>query len=171
MINAMRYFLLFCSLFVLFPGHGSDFRHPLHVSVTEVNYDEKDKALEIMMRVFMDDLELALRNRFNNPTLDVLNPSGMTLDEMMTTYVAESFKITLDNKSQKVRYLGHEEDGEAFVFFIEVANVKKWKGIGITNSILMDLYDDQSNLVHVTSGGKVRSLRLTKGQPEGKLSF
>src|SRR5690606_5731044 len=109
MINAMRYFFLLCSFFVLVPGHGSGLRHPLHVSVTEIYYDEKDKALEIMMRVFMDDLELALRNRFNNPTLDVLKPSGPTLDEMMATYVAERFKVTLDNKSQKVRYLGHEE--------------------------------------------------------------
>ncbi len=165
----MRYFFLFCSLFVL--SSGSGFRHPLHVSVTEIFYDEKDKALEIMMRVFMDDLELALRHRFNNPTLDVLNPSGPTLDEMMKGYVAEHFKVSLDNKSQKVRYLGHEQDGEAFVFFVEIANVKSWKKIGIVNAILTDLYDDQSNLVHVTSSGKVRSLRLTKSDPEGELTF
>ena len=37
------------------------FVHPIHVSVTEIEMDEKDKRLEIMMRVFTDDLELTLR--------------------------------------------------------------------------------------------------------------
>jgi hypothetical protein len=29
--------------------------HPIHVSVTEIEFDEKAKSLEIMMRVFIDD--------------------------------------------------------------------------------------------------------------------
>jgi hypothetical protein len=145
--------------------------HPLHVSVTEIEWDEKDKALEIMMRVFMDDLELAFRQRFNNPSLDILNPGEPSLDKMMTTYLNETFAVSLDGKKQTLNYLGHERDGEAFVFYIEVSGLKKWNRIRISNNVLMDLYDDQSHLVHVTASGKVRSLRLTKSNSSGELSF
>lgn len=146
--------------------------HPLHVSVTEIEYDEKDKALEIMMRVFIDDLELTMRNRYNNPTLDILNPpQELTVDRMMGDYLKEHFRISLDNKVQKLNYLGHERDGEAFVFYIEVSNVKRWKNIQVLNDILIETHEDQSNLVHVTVRGKVRSLRLTKGTPTDKLTF
>jgi hypothetical protein len=145
--------------------------HPLHVSVTEIEYDEKDKALEIMMRVFMDDLETTMRQYLNKPELDILKPVGITRDEMMKRYLAERFKISLDKKNQKINYLGHEQDGDAFVFYMEIPNVKKWREIEVQNSIIMETYDDQSNLVHVTVRGKVKSLRLVKNTIMDKLTF
>lgn len=155
----------------LISGFGQLGMHPLHVSVTEIEFDEKDQALEIMMRVFMDDLELAFRQRYSNPTLDILNAGNPSLDKMMGGYLKEQFAISLDGKKQKLNYLGHERDGEAFVFYIEVSQVEKWDRIRVVNNMLMELYDDQSHLVHVTSAGKVRSLRLTKSNSSGELSF
>lgn len=145
--------------------------HPLHVSVTEIEMDDKDKRLEIMMRVFMDDLEVTLRNEYKNPDLDILNPRGLTVDQMMESYLKKHFKIMLDTKSVVTKYLGHEQEGDAFIFYVEVANVKKWKTINVQNSIITDTFDDQSNLVHVTVGEKVRSLRLTKNHPADNLVF
>lgn len=145
--------------------------HPLHVSVTEIEMDHKDKRLEIMMRVFMDDLEVTLREKYKTPDLDVLNPKGRTLDQMMEEYLKLHFKISLDNKAQVMKYLGHEQEGDAFIFYIEVDKVKKWKTIQIQNDIIMETYDDQSNLVHVTSNEIVRSLRLTPKKSVDQLTF
>lgn len=157
--------LFLLSSFILTP------LHPLHVSVTEIEMDHKDKRLEIMMRVFMDDLEVTLREKYKIPDLDVLNPKVRTLDQMMEEYLKLHFKISLDNKAQVMKYLGHEQDGEAFIFYIEVDKVKKWKTIQIQNDIIMEIYDDQSNLIHVTSDETVRSLRLTAKRPVDQLTF
>lgn len=146
--------------------------HPLHVSVTEIEYDEKDKSLEIMMRVFSDDLELTMRNYYGIPDLDILKPkNGATVDEMMKKYLEENFAITLDNRKQTFNLLGNENEGDAFVFYIEVPKIRKWKSIGIRNTVIMDTHDDQSNLVHVTVGEKIKSLRLTKNNSTGDLAF
>ena len=145
--------------------------HPLHVSVTEIEMDQKEKRLEIMMRVFMDDLEVTLREKYKKPDLDVLNPKGITLDQMMDEYLKLHFKITLDNKAQLIKYLGHEMEGDVFIFYIEVDKVKKWKTIQIQNSIITEVFNDQSNLVHVTSNETVRSLRLTHNHPVDLLTF
>lgn len=145
--------------------------HPLHVSVTEIEMDEKDKRLEIMMRVFIDDLEVTLSKKFKQPELDILNPKGLTVDQMMEDYLKTHFKIILDNKLQAIKYLGHELEGDAFIFYIEGKNVKKWKTIQVQNDIITETYDDQSNLVHVTWQGMVRSLRLTRNHPIDKLTF
>ena len=157
--------------FFLLSSFISTSLHPLHVSVTEIEMDHKDKRLEIMMRVFMDDLEVTLREKYKIPDLDVLNPKGRTLDQMMEEYLKIHFKISLDNKAQVMKYLGHEQDGEAFIFYIEVDKVKKWKTIQIQNDIIMEIYDDQSNLIHVTSDETVRSLRLTAKRPVDQLTF
>jgi len=146
--------------------------HPLHVSVTEIEYDEKDKALEIMMRVFSDDLELAMRKYYKIPDLDILKPqAGSSVDQMMTKYLQENFSVMLDNRNQPFTLLGNENEGDAFVFYIEVPKIKKWKTLKVRNSVLMDTHDDQSNLVHVTVGEEVKSLRLTKNNATGDLTF
>jgi hypothetical protein len=159
------------STFLLLPTYLVTLFHPLHVSVTEIEMDNKDKRLEIMMRVFMDDLEVTLREKYKMPDLDVLNPKGQTIDQIMEEYLKLHFKIALDNKAQVMKYLGHEQEGDAFIFYIEVEKVKKWKTIQIQNDIIMETYDDQSNLVHVTSNETVRSLRLTTKRPVDQLTF
>ena len=145
--------------------------HPLHVSVTEIEMDEKDKALEITMRVFVDDLELTFRKNRHQPELDVLNPKTTTTDQLVQDYLKKHFAITLDNKPQVVQYLGHEVEDDTFIFYIEVAHVKKWKMIQVKNDMIMETHEDQSNLVHVTVQGNVRSMRLTPQLPMDKLSF
>lgn len=152
--------------------HFAFYLHPIHVSVTEIEFDKKNAALEIMMRVFIDDLELTLRNSLNNPQLDILNaPAGTTTDELMAGYLKDHFKISLDNKPRQPRYLGHEREGEAMIFFIEVSGVSDWKTIRVHNDIIMSTYDDQSNLVHVYVDDKVKSLRLTRDTPANSLTF
>ena len=146
--------------------------HPMHVSVTEIDFDEKDKELEITSRIFIDDLEKTLQNQLKQPELDLLNPkNGLTIDQMASQYLGQHIKVSLDGKPQKIEYLGHERDGEALIFYIIVNKVKKWKTIQIFNDVITATFDDQSNLVHVTVNEKVKSLRLTRDTPSDKLTF
>lgn len=157
----------FLQLFYAFSG-----LHPIHVTVTEIELDEKDRRLEIMMRVFIDDFETTMRSNLNQPALDILNPKGgQTRDQLIEAFLKDRFKITLDNKSLPLKYLGHEQEGDAFVLYIEGPNVKKFRTISIYNDILTEEYDDQSNLVHVTVRGKVKSLRLTPDTISDQLTF
>ena len=146
--------------------------HPIHVSVTEVDFDRKEQSLQIMMRVFIQELETTLRSTLNKPELDILQPGGgLTTDRLVTDYLNDHFKISLDGKQQKTKYLGHEQEGDAFIFYIEVSNVKTWKTILVENDIIMSTYSDQSNLVHVYVDDNVKSLRLTTNTPADKLTF
>jgi hypothetical protein len=145
--------------------------HPIHVSVTEITYDEKEKELEVIARIFIDDLEASIRQAKNQPDIDLLNPGGAPTDRLVSDYLQSRFKILLDGREQKTVYLGHEIENEAMLCYIQVPNVKKWKTIEVMNSIITELYDDQSNLVHVTVRGNVKSLRLMRNNPSGKLTF
>lgn len=146
--------------------------HPLHVSVTEIEYDERESELEIMMRIFTDDLENAIRLQQNINDLDILNPpKGLTTDKLVGSYILTHFAIGLDGKIQDIRYLGQEHEGEAVVCYLLVSKVKKWNKVEVTNDVLCELFDDQSNLIHVTIGETVKSLRLVKDKTTSSLSF
>jgi len=166
-----RMFSSLCFLSTLQSLAFSFLLHPLHVSVTEIEMDEKDKRLEIMMRVFGDDLESTLRTHLKQPDFDITKPGDDVLDDIVMEYLKPHFRVALDGKHVQPKYLGHEWEGEALIFYIEVPGVKKWKTIQIQNDIITEMFDDQSNLVHVTVRGTVRSLRLTKNTPSDKLTF
>lgn len=146
--------------------------HPIHISVTEIEYDEREKELEIITRIFTDDLELAIRTQRNDPELELLNlPAETRLDDLVKPYLLQQINIQLDGKAQTLKYLGHEQDGDAHVFFIQVQPVKKWKSITVQNQVLLETYDDQSNIVHVTVREKTRSMRLMRNNEAGSLAF
>ena len=116
MLNRMALFLikfeimitLFCSFLL--------FLHPIHLSVSEINYSEKDKALQITSRIFIDDLETSIRKKLNQPELDILKPTGgQSTDQLVSAYINDHFKVKLDNKPQKLSYLGHEIEDAAII--------------------------------------------------------
>ena len=146
--------------------------HPIHLSVSEINYSEKDKALQITSRIFIDDLETSIRKKLNQPELDILKPAnGQTTDQLVSVYLNDHVKIKLDGKPQKLNYLGHEIEDTAIICYIEIEHVKKFSVIDVLNNIIQETHDDQSNLVHVSYKGPVKSLRLVQNKPQDILTF
>lgn len=148
------------------------FLHPIHLSVSEINYSEKDKALQITSRIFLDDLELSIRNQRKQPDLDLLEPGpGLTTEQLISEYVIKHFSVKLDSKLQKLNFLGFEREDPAVICYIEIENVKRFKTIEVKNEVIMETHDDQSNLIHVTYKGPVKSLRLMRDKSSDVLTF
>jgi hypothetical protein len=139
------------------------FLHPIHISVSEINYSEKDKALQITSRIFIDDLELSIRTERKEDELDLIEPkNGLTTEKMVSDYVL---------KHLAVNFLGMELEDPALICYIEIANVKKIKTIEVRNDIIMETHDDQSSIVHVTYKGPIKSMRLQRNNPVGSITF
>ena len=148
------------------------FFHPLHISVTEIEYNEKANSLQIISRIFVDDLEVSIQNQTGNTSLDLLKPAGgLTTKGLVENYLKEHFKIRLDDKEQKMNFLGFEEENFALICYIEIENIKKFKKIEVENSVITETYDDQSNLVHVTYLGPVKSMRLMREKTSDTFTF
>ena len=146
--------------------------HPVHVSVTEINHSEKDKALQIVSRIFIDDLELSVQRDLKDDNLDIINPAGgNTTDQLVSRYLLKHMKIKVDGKPQYLKYLGHEVDGLVLVCYMEIPNIKKLKTVEPMNDVIMEIHPDQSNLVHVTYQGKIKSLRLVRDKSADVLNF
>ena len=146
--------------------------HPVHISVTEIDYSEKDKALQITSRIFIDDLELAIQKELNQPELDIMTPkNGLTTDKLVSDYLNKHVRVKLDGKPQKLNYLGHEVEEAALICYVEIGNVKKVKSIEVFDDVIMVIHSDQSNLVHVTYKSPVKSTRLTGEKPSEVFMF
>lgn len=148
------------------------FLHPIHVSVTEIEYNQKNKSLEIISRIFIDDLELSVRKQLNDEMLDLLNPTvPTTTDQLVSEYLKHHLIIRIDGKPAKINFIAHEIEDTAMICYLEIEGVKKLKQIEVTNSVIQEVHGDQSNLVHVTYLGPIKSMRLTREKPAGALTF
>jgi hypothetical protein len=146
--------------------------HPVHISVTEINYSEKDKALQIVSRLFIDDLELSIRAKRKDPNLDLMEPkSPLTTKQLVMEYLMEHLRVKLDGKVAKMNFLAAEKEDLSLVCYIEIANVKKIKTMEVFNDAIMATHEDQSNLVHVTFKSPVKSARLVYSNPSEKFIF
>ncbi len=146
--------------------------HPIHISVTEINYSEKSKSLQITSRIFVDEMELGVRAQRKEPELDILEPkNGLATEQLIKNYLAAHFKIKIDGKPAKINFLGYEKEDISFVSYLEIENIKRVKSIEIVNDIITEIHDDQSNLVHITFKSPVKSARLTRDNPSEIFTF
>ncbi len=135
-------------------------KHPLHVSTTEVNFNPKEKSLEISCRIFTDDFENILAKKFKTKT-DLSKPSMQkAMDELIKKYIAAHLSFNVDGKIKKANYIGFEIDHEATNVYIEIADINSFINLNVSNTILYDLFDDQMNILHVENGGFRKSVRV-----------
>ena len=156
-------------------GHSGDpanslTRHPLFVSVTEMNYNSTDNDLEISCKIFTDDFEKTLSNVYHTK-VDLSSPANKKEnDKLVTEYIKTHLQLKLDNKAVTLHFLGFEKENDAVWSYFEVDNTATApKKIDVVNSILFESYDKQMNLMHVTVGGNRKSTRLN--YPDKEVSF
>ena len=147
-------------------------RHPLFVSVTEMNYNAADKDLEISCKIFTDDFEKTLSAIYHTK-VDLSAPSGKSeADKYVKDYIKNHLVLKLDNKPVTLDYVGFEKENDATWSYFQVSNAGTApKKIDIVNSILYESYDKQMNLMHVTVGGNRKSTRLSYPDKEASLQF
>ena len=136
------------------------FRHPMHVTVTEVEFDKASRTVEISTHVFLDDLEKHLRLLEKNEELDIIELDEKVRDQLLGTYFINQIGLNINGKDFAPNYLGHQIEGEALWAFLEIPGIRKLKILQIKNNILLDLYDDQANLIHFEYEGEVYSKKL-----------
>ncbi len=144
--------------------------HPVHVSVAEIEHDKNSKALEITVRIFLDDIEKYFQSKHNNNELDITEDT-FELDHALELYLGKNFEVALSGKQKSMAYLGHEIEGNVIFTYLEIKSVRKVKSIEVHNSLLFETFSDQTNLVHVDLGGDIQSLKLVPGEPKGRLTF
>lgn len=147
--------------------------HKFYVSVTNIKYSEKDKTLQITSRVFIDDFDLLLKERYGVLTNLATKTEAKDAEEYIQKYINTKFRISINEKDVPVTYIGREYDNDIIVLYLEVEDVvfKKLKSIEVENGMLTDLFDEQKNLVHFKFNEVKKSFVLIKENNKGMLNF
>ena len=166
----MRKISLILASFFLLSGFKSG-AHEFYLSVTEIEYNNEKQSLQIITRVFIDDFEDVLNERYGaDLQLSEEAEEGAVADNI-SKYLKQKLRLQVNGEELQLNYLGKEYDADQLVLYIEVENLAPFNRIEVTNEILTDLFDDQKNVVHVKVNDKTKSLLLMRQQETEKLTF
>lgn len=146
--------------------------HPFFISLTEIRFNPSSKKLEIAQKIFWDDMEVALENHFDEK-VDFINPKDKAkLDRQVKEYLLKNNQVTVNGKLLTLNFIGFEVEEDAAWFYLESSTTELPKTVEVKNTVLLDDFDGQQNIVHVYSQSKSpRSLLLGKGEEKGKIEF
>ncbi|MBW1297134.1 peptidase E [Aquimarina litoralis] len=145
--------------------------HKFYVSVTQIEFNEEEQSLQIISRIFIDDIEKVLRERYDEKLELQSKQQETKVDQYLNTYLKQKLRITVDGEEVFFSFLGKEYDNDLVLCYLEVENVSSFETIKVSNLALMDFFEEQQNIIHVKKGKKRKSLILEKERDQGMLKF
>lgn len=157
-------------LFLLFGTLTSVALHKFYVSVNQIDFIPKKKALEITSRIFIDDIDLALEKKYGKKFyLGTSKETSESLD-FLKKYLKEKFSIKVNGHQKEIIFLGKEIEDNVLICYLTIKDIEKVNSLEIKNTILMELYDQQ-HIFHTNILGNKKSILLTSSETQGLLKY
>lgn len=168
----MRRSAFFLSLLLGLPALAGS-RHAYHSSILELKLNPQKQQVELALKVFTDDFERALSQG---------RPKAVNLREVSTLPLAELYlhqhlKLSLPAAPRQprlpleVQFLGLQPEKDAYWLYAKVPLPHPTRELLLNQSMLLELFSDQMNIVNAEGNGKKISALLRNGHEEEVLNF
>lgn len=116
--------------------------HPIHTTVLDLTWEERARTVHGVLRIFEDDL-LAASSRVG-----------------VSAYVLQHVELTAGGRPIALETCGERRSADAVLICLRGAaqDSRSWR---IRNTLLMDRFDDQVNIVRIEKNG-ASTLLLTR---------
>lgn len=129
--------------------------HPLHVSVTNLEYDSLKKVFYLSIKLFQDDFQGVIFHLYG---IDIKLGTAIEhpeTEKLTMKYINTNFSVNFDRqKSAKLKLIEKNKDDMSVWLKFEMKAPRKFRSIQITNTIMNDYFLDQVNLFILTLGQK-----------------
>ena len=165
----MKFFRI-CLILLMLPLLTSFADHKFYVSITKMEYVKEKQAIQIISKIFIDDIEDVLQQRYD-PSISLATKKESRRDiDFLKTYIDQKFDIWVNGQEVTIDFIGHEYETDVLKIYMEVTGVKELKTLEVNNEWLTELFEEQQNIIHFKSDTR-RSMILEKENPKGMLNF
>lgn len=161
-------YIILVSLFALFSFSAV---HKYYVSITQIEYVKDKQSVQIISRIFVDDIEKLVRQRYDkNITLND-GQDEVIIDGYVKKYLSEKIYISINGAPSVLKFIGKEYDDDIMRCYLEIENVASIKSFEIQNKVLFDIFEEQKNIVRNNINGKNKTFVLIPQKDKGMLNF
>ena len=148
-----------------------NYSHKYYVALTEIEHNGKSKSIQMIMNVFIDDIELAINTDYDVDLKLTTKNEAKNTDKLFYKYLNNHLVLKVNDELKNFKYIGKEYDGDIVFFYLEVENIEELKSIHIKNDMLVKYFPEQQNLIKVTVDDQRKSLFLNRKNDKGLLKF
>lgn len=167
-------FLVVLTSATIFPNRAIVPTHEFHISKCLIEYNEKEKALQVTLHLFIDDLEAALEEQGAEKLFICTDKESEKAETYIYKYLQQTLSIYLEDEAINYTFLGKEmsEDMVAVWCYLEMENIESFNKLTVKNSILTETFDDQKNIISIVGPNKKKGyLLFNKTKKEESLNF
>lgn len=124
--------------------------HKFYISIIEAEFNETNQAFEISIKFQGHDLEYALKNA-GIPDLYLGTEKEIeNANDYLKQYIEEKFQIIVNEKNSELTFIGKEVyDNDVIYCYLETSKIPFINKITLKNSLLIELFEEQINLVYL----------------------
>ncbi|MEJ6675869.1 MAG: hypothetical protein QNK88_10280 [Polaribacter sp.] len=141
------------------------------MSLTQIKFKEESKAVQIIINVFMDDIEIALNKDYDIDLQLTTKKELKNNDVYFERYLKNKLQLKINALKKEFTYIGKEYDGDLVYFYLEIENITNVTTIEVTNKILLTHFPKQENLIKSEVNRINKSVLLSKDYYLEKLSY
>lgn len=136
--------------------------HKFYMAIYQVNFVPEKKMLQITSRIFVDDLNKTLEKKYNKKSFLGTEKETVESIDLLKKYLAQNFTVKINGQSKAINFLSKEMDGDVLVCYLNAKDISKINTLEINNSVLIDCFSEQQNIVHVDAYGAKKSFLFTE---------
>jgi hypothetical protein len=136
--------------------------HKHYISLTKVDFIKEKKVIQVTMKFFIDDIELALENRHGQALELTTKDENKMADKFLEGYIRQKFKVWVNEEEKAYTYLGKEYENNEVFFYLELENISDIKTIEIQNSMLFEEFEEQQNYIKLNIENVQKTFILLK---------
>ncbi|HHJ09409.1 MAG TPA: hypothetical protein ENK25_00770 [Bacteroidetes bacterium] len=148
-------FLLFISLFFAPPAH------PVHVALTSIEYRNENREFNVAFKIFWDDLEKVIAEKYNVGLKLAKSDKNPEEEKLLDKYIGENFRFVVNEDREIQLVYDHKKINETAIWLYFKGS---WSGpvqkVYIYNTVMMDMFGDQTDLVIFKYGTFERGILL-----------
>jgi len=146
--------------------------HEYFVSITDAEYNSTEHTFQLTIKFIGHDLEKALTSAGAPELFLGTDKEVEGANQYILGYINESFSLKVNDKQLNINIVGKEVSNDDFIYcYLESEKVKKIKTLDIENTLLIEVFPKQENMVHFTIGDKKNSFSFKKGMTKQTLNL
>jgi hypothetical protein len=138
------------------------FFHPLHLSLTEVEMNDRAKRVEFVHKFFMDDLEAEVLREQHIALNITKSNEHPALEKHLKEYCKKHIRVQLNQQVAIPQFAGFRTDHEAIWVYQQLPYPSgEQPNVRLVVDALLDFYPDQKNMILINDSGKKESFMFT----------
>jgi len=143
--------------------------HPVYISTMSISIT--DKKIDFVMKLYFDDIEDALRLN-NGFSISIDENQKLNLNyEYVEEYISENFKVYFNSEKIDLIFLEKKIINDVLELKTSIQFEDKIINIKIKNKILLDVYDNQSNIVFIKNLEKKNYYKFDISNTEKNINY